>query len=242
MIRTLTITATFTAVVALIAALVACSNGNVVEAASPTPPSQVEIPVEDVSAAGSSGASSGENSGDDGASNGENDNANGGGGGSASPASADDVSTFTNPNPDGNGITLNSAQNNALKDADPLDVVTWTTPPTLSPGELRAEGTIRNSAVLFDPQEGDGSAFSIYYSGHDESMVELLPELDPTLMWLTDLTVAPTEVEINGAEFSFRAYSPLFMDSDPSNLELRVYGYDADGNPALLAIAKIVAG
>ena len=251
MIRTLTIVAAFSVVVALIAAMAACSNGSDVEATSPTPTptSPVEVPVEDVSSAGSDGASSGENSGEDGGGNGENDkndngNGNGGngnGGGSAAPSSEDDVAAFTNPNPDGNGITLNSAQNEALKDAKPRDMVTWNTQPTLSMWELRAEGTIQNSGVLFDPLEGDGSAFSVYYKGHAESLVELLPELEPTMMWLTDLTVAPTEVETKGDEFSFRAYSPLFMDTDPSDLELRVYGYDADGNPAILAIAEIVA-
>ena len=249
MIRTLTIVAAFSVVVALVAAMAACSNGSDVEATSPTPTptSPVEVPVEDVSSAGSDGASSGENSSEDGGGNGEkdeNDNGNGGngnGGGSAAPSSEDDVAAFTNPNPDGNGITLNSAQNEALKDAKPRDMVAWNTQPTLSMWELRAEGTIQKLGVLFDPLEGDGSAFSVYYKGHAESLVELLPELEPTMMWLTDLTVAPTEVETKGDEFSFRAYSPLFMDTDPSDLELRVYGYDADGNPAILAIAEIVA-
>ena len=246
MLRALTIVAAFTAVVALIMALAACSNENDIEAKSPP-----EIPVEARSAPasdGASSASSGENrseAGDDkiNGGNGESgdDNDNGSSGGSSQPASQDSVSSFTNPNPDGNGITLNTAPNDTLKDTQPLNIVTWNKPPTLSPGELTAEGVIQNGGVLFDPTMDEGSAFSVYYKGHDESLVELLPDLGPMMMWLTDLTVAPTEWEIEGGKFSFRAYSPLFMDSDPSNLELRVYGYDANGNPAILAIADLVA-
>ena len=249
MLRVLATVAAFIGVVALIMTLAACSNENDIEAKSPP-----EIPVEAGSAPASDGvssASSGENSGeasddsDKGGSggNGESEDDNGnnsGGGGSTQSASQDGVASFTNPNPDGNGITLNTAPNEALKDAQPLDIVTWNKPPTLSPGELTAEGVIQSGGVLFDPTMDEGSAFSVYYKGHDESLVELLPDLGPMMMWLTDLTVAPTEWEIEGGKFSFRAYSPLFMDSDPSNLELRVYGYDANGDPAILAIADLV--
>ena len=231
--RTLTIAAAFAGAVALIMALAACSNQNDIEATSPP-----EIPVEAGSAATSDGASSSENRGEAG---GNGNGGNGGGGGSTQPASQDGVSSFANPNPDGNGITLNTAPNEALKDAQPLDIVAWNKPPTLAPGELSAEGVIQNGGVLFEPTMDEGSAFSVYYKGHDESLVELLPDLGPMMMWLTDLTVAPTEWEVEGGKFSFRAYSPLFMDSDPSNLELRVYGYDANGDPAVLAIADIVA-
>ena len=246
MLRTLTIAAAFMGVAALTMALAACSNESNIEATSPTPvptPSpQVEVPVEGASATASSGASSsassGESKGDD-SGNGNGD-ANGQAGASQS-SSSDGVASFANPNPDGNGITLNSAPNEALKDAKPLDIVTWNKPPTLSMWELYAEGEIQNGGGLFDPTQGEGSAFSLYYKGHDESLVELLPDLGPMMMWLTDLTVAPTEWEVEGGKFSFRAYSPLFMDSDPSNLELRVYGYDGDGDPAVLAIADIVA-
>ncbi len=253
MLRTLTIAAAFMGVAALTMALAACSNESNIEATSPTPvptPSpQVEVPVEGASATASSGASSsassGESKGDDsGNGNGGNGNGNGdanGQAGASQSSSSDGVASFANPNPDGNGITLNSAPNEALKDAKPLDIVTWNKPPTLSMWELYAEGEIQNGGVLFDPTQGEGSAFSLYYKGHDESLVELLPDLGPMMMWLTDLTVAPTEWEVEGGKFSFRAYSPLFMDSDPSNLELRVYGYDGDGDPAVLAIADIVA-
>ena len=248
MLRTLTIATALIAVIALVVALTACSNGNNIEATSPTPTPQLEVPVKDTDATASSdSASSGESKGDDkdngNGGNGENDDDGGNGNGSASTASAspDGVASFTNPNPDGNGITLNTAPNDALKDATPLNIVTWNKPPTMSMWELCAEGVIQNGGALFDPTQGEGSAFSVYYKGHDESLVELLPDLGPMMMWLTDLTVAQTEWEVEGGKFSFRAYSPLFMDSDPSNLELRVYGYDGDGNPAILAIVDIVA-
>ncbi len=248
MLRTLAIAAASIGVIALIVALAACSNENNIEATSPTPTptpsSQLEIPVKDTGATASSdGASSDESKGDDGEDNGESDNDDNNGGGSSASASssADGVASFVNPNPDGNGITLNTAPNDALKDSQPLNIVTWNKPPTLSPGELSAEGVIQNGGVLFEPTMDEGSAFSVYYKGHDESLVELLPDLGPMMMWLTDLTVAPTEWEIEGGKFSFRAYSPLFMDSDPSNLELRVYGYDGNGDPAILAIADLVA-
>ena len=126
MLRALTIVAAFTAVVALIMALAACSNENDIEAKSPP-----EIPVEagsaDTSDGGVSSASSGENrseAGDDkinggnGESGDDNDNGSSGGG-SSQPASQDSVSSFTNPNPNGNGITLNTAPNDALKDTQP---------------------------------------------------------------------------------------------------------------------------
>ena len=248
MLRILVIATALIAVAALVVALAACSNGNNIEATSPTPTPQLEVPVKDTDATASSdSASSGESKSDDNdngkGGNGENDDGGGNGNGSASTASAspDGVASFTNPNPDGNGITLNTAPNDALKDATPLNIVTWNNPPTMSMWELYAEGVIQNGGALFDPVQGEGSAFSVYYKGHDESLVELLPDLGPMMMWLTDLTVAQTEWEVEGGKFSFRAYSPLFMDSDSSNLELRVYGYDGDGNPAILAIADIVA-
>ena len=70
-------------------------------------------------------------------------------------------------------------------------------------------------------------------------MVELLPDLGPMFVWDTFLTVAPTEMEIEGASFKIRAYSPLFMDVGPGDLELRVYGYDQSGADALLAVQDI---
>ena len=245
MLRVLATVAAFIGVVALIMALAACSNENDIEAKSPP-----EIPVEDGSAPASDGvssASSGENSGEasddnDSGGNGKSDDVNGNngnGGGSSQPASQDGVASFANPNPDGNGITLNSAPNEALKDANPLNVVTWNTPPTMGLWELSAEGVVEDGAALFDPVNGEGAPFLLYYKGHDDPMVAILPDLGPMQIWQTDLTVSPADMEIEGGKFSFRAYSPLFAD-DPSNLELRVYGYDTNGDPAILAIADLV--
>ena len=70
-------------------------------------------------------------------------------------------------------------------------------------------------------------------------MVVLLPDLGPMQIWNTFETVAEMDWEMEGGRFSFRAYSPLFMDADPTALELRVYGYDGDGNAALLAVSDI---
>ena len=235
MLRILVPTTAFIAVAALIIALAACDSDNSVEAASPP-----EIPAGESPSFDS--AFSGESKGEDRDGNGSG-SAQAGASASASTSASgpDGVAGFTNPNPNGDGITLNSAPNEALKDAQPLDIITWNTPPTLSPGELTAEGVIQNGGVLFDPMAGEGSAFSVYYDGHDEPLVELLPDLGPMLLWLTDHTVAPTEWEVKGAKFTFRAYSPLFMDADPSALKLRVYGYDPNGNPAILSITNLTS-
>ena len=157
----------------------------------------------------------------------------------------DDEDTDTvsrqNPNPDGAGPTLNRTANKALADTQPLDIITWTAPPTIAPGELSGEGTAEGGAYLFNPQfeEADGAAFEVYYEGHQDPMVVLLPDLGPMEIWNTFETVATMDWEMEGGKFSFRAYSPLFMDADPSALELRVYGYDGDGNAALLAVTPL---
>lgn len=161
--------------------------------------------------------------------------------GSSKGGDNSDAVSFSNPNPGGEGLSLNSEANRAAADSDALNLITWTEPPTLSPGELTGAGTVGGGARLFDPQSpNEGAAFEVYYAGHDDPMVALLPDLGPMNLWQTDHTVAEMDWEMEGGKFSFRAYSPLFMDSDPSNLELRVYGYDADANPALLAISPIV--
>ena len=154
-----------------------------------------------------------------------------------------DTVSRENPNPSGAGPTLNRTANKALADAEPLNIITWTTPPTLAPGELSGEGTAEGGAYLFNPQfeEADGAAFEVYYEGHEEPLVVLLPDLGPMEIWNTFETVATMEWEMEGGKFSFRAYSPLFMDADPSALELRVYGYDGDGNAALLAVTPLVS-
>ena len=218
----------------------------------------------DVPSAGS-GASSGESSGesgedsDDGGSGDSGDNDDNSGhsneGDNDSGASSGDAGheedgdkdedtdtvSRANPNPSGAGPTLNRAANVALADAEPLNIITWATPPTIAPGELSGEGTAEGGAYLFNPQfeEADGAAFEVYYAGHEEPLVVLLPSLGPMEIWNTFETVAEMDWEMEGGKFSFRAYSPLFMDADPSDLELRVYGYDGDGNAALLAVTAV---
>ena len=144
-----------------------------------------------------------------------------------------------NQNPSGDGMSFDEARNAALASATPLDVVTWTEGPTIEMGALTAAGVVEGGARLFEPMGGEGSAFSVFYKGHDEAMVELLPDLGPMMMWLTDQTVAPTEWESEASRFTITAYSPLFMDSGGGDLELRVFGVDSAGNDALLAVKTI---
>lgn len=199
-------------------------------------------------ASGASGASLGESSedSDDGDDSDAGDSSEGTGDGDGGDKDEDSEDSGTvsmeNPNPSGAGPTLDRTANKALADAEPLNIITWTTPPTIAPGEISGEGTAEGGANLFNPQfeEGDGAAFEVYYAGHEDPMVVLLPDLGPMEIWNTFETVATMEWEMEGGKFSFRAYSPLFMDADPSALELRVYGYDGDGNAALLAVSEIV--
>ena len=138
------------------------------------------------------------------------------------------------------GRNFDPARNDPLHDAQPLGVVKWTTPPTISPGTLTASGTLQQGASLFDPMvEGEGAGFAVFYKGHTEPMVVLLPDLGPIDIWETTLTVATMEHEFEGASFTITAYSPLFMDVGPDDLELRVYGYDGSGSDALLAVQDI---
>ncbi len=71
--------------------------------------------------------------------------------------------------------------------------------------------------------------------------MELLPDLGAIHFWDTDATVAPSEFEQKGNEFTIRAYSPLFMDVGPSDLLLRAWGYDNAENPALLSVRTVDA-
>lgn len=148
--------------------------------------------------------------------------------------------TASNQNPNGEGMPFDNSRNVALFGAEPLDIVRWTAGPTAGGGELVAEGVLTQDAVIFNPTvDGEGSGFSVFYKGHEESVVELLPALGPMSVWDTFQTVAETEMEIEGLNFSIRAYSPLFMDIGPGDLELRVYGYDQSGADALLAVMDI---
>lgn len=161
-------------------------------------------------------------------------------GASSSGSGDDDTVSNTNRNPDGLGPALNYDANLALAGDSPVDLITWSEPPTLAPGELSGAGTVTGGGQLFLPQgEDDGAMFLVFYKGQDEPMVALLPDLGPLEQWRTDLTVAPMDFEYEAGTFSFRAYSPLFMDTDPSALELRAYGYDSGGSPAVLDVTDI---
>ena len=177
-----------------------------------------------------SSSSSDDDGGQSSSSSSDYDDGNGG-------AGDDDAVSYENPGAE--GMPFDAAQNLALAGAEPLQVVQWTTGPYVGAGELVAAGEMAPGLILFNPMDGEGSAFSVFYKGHEESMVELLPDLGPMWVWDTDLTVAPTEWEIEGSKFSLRAYSPLFMDVGPSDLEIRVYGYDESGAAALLAVEDI---
>lgn len=147
---------------------------------------------------------------------------------------------MSHENPGSEGVRFNDSRNAGLRDAQALDAVVWTVEPHIaSPGELVAEGELGPGIVLFNPMEGEGSAFSVFYKGHAEALVELLPDLGPMLTWDTFQTVAPTEMAIEGANFSIRAYSPLFWDVGLDDLELRVFGTDANAEDVLIAVHDI---
>ena len=152
----------------------------------------------------------------------------------------DDDAVVSNTNQITGSNIFDWSRNQALRNAEPLDVVTWTSGPSLSPGELSGEGTLDGDALLFNPNFGEGAAFAVYHVNYDdEPMLVLLPSLGAMMIWDTDLTVAEMDYESEGQRFSFRAYSPLFFDSGPSDLRLRVFGFDDAGSPALLAISEI---
>ena len=153
---------------------------------------------------------------------------------------SDDSDTVSRENPGFVEVPFDYSRNIALLDAEPLDLVTWTVGPYILPGVLVASGTLKQGAILFNPMvDGEGSGFSVFYKGHEESLVELLPDLGPLSIWDTDLTVAQTEMETEGPNFKITAYSPLFMDVGGSDLELRVIGYDGSGNDAVLGVRDI---
>ena len=151
--------------------------------------------------------------------------------------------TVSNQNPGGDPVELKD-RSDSLENATSIDVVRWTAEPVIRGGEavLVASGVLEQNARLFDPVSGEGSAFSVYYTGHEEALVELVPDPDGDGYWDTLATIAPTEVERNGSAFTIHAYSPLFMDAgDTSRLHLRVWGYDGAGREALLSVVGIGA-
>ncbi len=95
--------------------------------------------------------------------------------------------------------------------------------------------------MLFNPMaDGEGAGFILYHKNvPDEPLLVLLPDLGPMYIWDTDHTVADMEHEFEFSTFTFTAYSPLFFDTGPGDLELRVFGYDANGADALLSVATV---
>lgn len=143
-------------------------------------------------------------------------------------------------NPGAEGMSFDNSRNVALQDDQAIDAVVWTVEPRIaSRGELVAEGELDPGIRLFDPVAGEGSPFSVFYKGHAEALVYLLPE---SVTWDTLQTVAPTEMVVDGATFSLRSYSPLFWDVGPDDLELRVFGVDSTGADVLIAVHDIRGG
>ncbi len=181
-----------------------------------------------------------EGDGDQSSSSSGNDDSDSDANGDTDGHGSDDDDTVSRENPGYVGMAFDASRNEALFDAQPLDVVVWTMEPTASAGALEAAGILNEGATLFNPMvDGEGAGFILYYKGNTEPLVLLLPDLGPLYIWETDLTVADMEHESEGGVFSFQAYSPLFMDVGPSDLEIRVFGYDGDGADALLAIQPV---
>ena len=161
----------------------------------------------------------------------------------SAPSGASDDSddgTVSYQNPGAEGRLFDSSRNDALAGAAPANAVKWGKSPAISAGALDADGMLEGGATLFNPvADSEGAAFIVYYKGNEEPLVVLLPDLGPMFTWETNHTVAPMEHEFEGASFTFTAYSPLFMDVGPGDLELRVYGVDGTGADALLAVAPI---
>lgn len=158
-------------------------------------------------------------------------------GGRSSTAPADQPVGIANP-----GFTqvpLANGRNQTPDGATSADAVRWTTMPIIHDGALIAAGTLEPGVRLSEPMNDEPSAFSVYYGRNDEVLVELLPDLGPMHTWDTDATVAPSEFELQGDEFTIRAYSPLFMDAGPSDLLLRVWGYDETESRVLLSVHPV---
>ncbi len=105
------------------------------------------------------------------------DDADGGQSSASSSDDADDDQVVSRENPGLTGTSFDDQRSPALIDATPLDAVRWTVAPAISDGALVAEGVLQGDATLFTPMLGEGSAFSVYYKGSREPLVELLPDL-----------------------------------------------------------------
>ena len=157
--------------------------------------------------------------------------------GDSGAASADQPVSISNP-----GFTqvpLANGQNQTADNGASADAVRWTTEPIIQAGALTAAGTLDPGVRLSEPMNDEPSAFSVYYGQNAEVLAELLPDLGPMHTWDTDATVAPSDFELQGDEFTIRAYSPLFMDVGPADLLLRVWGYDETESRVLLSVHPV---
>ena len=153
--------------------------------------------------------------------------------------SDDDPAVTTNPcsADDAQGIEL-QVRSPELAQAQSSELVTWTEAPTIDPssGTLSAAGTLKPGATLFDPLAGNSpAAFSVHYAGRQDSLVELVPDRPAGECWQIPATVTPAPLTLthDGDSFALTASSPLFRDVAGA-VELRAWGTNADGQPALL--------
>ena len=157
----------------------------------------------------------------------------------------DDLAVKTNPcSADDAQVIELQVRSPELAQAQSSELVTWTEAPEIDPGAgtLAAAGILEQGATLFDPLPGDSpAAFSVHYAGHQDSLVELISDRPAGECWQIPATVTPAPLDLTRADDSFAltASSPLFRGVDGGELELRAWGIDADGQPALLAATRV---
>ena len=193
--------------------------------------------------AGQSGQSSSSSDSDTSDSDSTDSNDTAGSSSDSSGSDSDDSGsdgTVSIENPGQTGVPIDISANEALYKSTPLNLVRWTSEPVVGDGELTAAGELLNGAIPFEPMIEEGYAFDVVWETHDPYMpvMLLLPSMGMTQIWDTQHTVADMDWELEGATFEFRAYSPFFMDPSEGT-ELRVFGFDGDGNPALLSVTPI---
>ena len=150
----------------------------------------------------------------------------------APTAPADAVVAFENPNETPEPMQEVPAVA-ADQPADPA-AINWTERPHASDQwAIAGAGTLPEGMRLYNPFEDELPPFAVYYRGHTEPMVVLLPD---DRVWDTDDTVAPMSFEFEGQRFQFEAYSPLL--GDVGDLDLHLLGY-RDGEHAVLAVVPI---
>ena len=156
------------------------------------------------------------------------------------PTPTPDVSADTAvavQNPGGTPVTVNLPT--AIPPSAQADgLITWTQLPTFTQWSLDAAGQLQEGVSLVDWELEKAPAFAVYYKGHTEPLALLLPDLPAGQQWDTHQTIAPTDFDQIGTDFSIRAFSPLFGDTG-GNLELHAFGYNAEGEAVTLAVIAI---